>query len=189
MKNISLLKTILPIVLALVLNACSSGARMSAMVVPITPENIITEESKLYQSIELSEVSGGKKTNPLWTSQVGDEEFLQALLNSLKAHALISVGEAKYRLIAKLIKIKQPLVGFDLTVKSTIQYELLEINTQKIVYNEQVYVEYTAAFGDSLLGSKRLQLANEGAIKDNISKFITTLISLFKSDTLVVSKK
>ena len=85
------------------LNACSSGARMSAMVVPLTAENIITEENKLYQSMELGEVSGGKKTNPMWTSQIGNEEFQQALLNSLKAHALISVGDAKYKLTAKLL--------------------------------------------------------------------------------------
>ena len=185
MKNLSLLKIIIPIALALMLNACSSGARMSAMVVPLTAENIITEENKLYQSMELGEVSGGKKTNPMWTSQIGNEEFQQALLNSLKAHALISVGDAKYKLTAKLLKIKQPLIGFSLTVRSTIQYELLEMQTQKVVYDKVVDVEYTAEFGDAMLGSKRLQLANEGAIKDNISQFITSLIAQSQSGNLV----
>ncbi len=162
---------------------------MSAMVVPTTSNNIITEENKLYQSMELAEVSGGKKTNPLWTSQIGNEEFQKALLNSLQAHALISVSETKYKLTAKLLKIKQPLMGLSLTVKSSIKYELMDVLTQKIVYDETVDVEYTAEFGDSFLASKRLQLANEGAIKDNILKFITNLISSSRSGIFAHSTK
>lgn len=177
-------KIILLLSCVFMLNACASGARMNAMTVSTSPETIITEDNILFQSVELADVSGGKKTNPLWTSQIGNAEFQEALLNSLKAHAMISVGEVKYILTAKLEKIKQPFIGISMTVKSSIHYELKEVSTQKIIFSETIDEKYTAAFGDALLGAKRLQLANEGAIKVNISTLITKLVRKSKSGVL-----
>lgn len=34
--------------------------------------------------IKVEQVAGGKQTNPLWKSNIGDEEFKAALQNSLK---------------------------------------------------------------------------------------------------------
>lgn len=177
-------KVLLLLSCIMLLQACSSGARMNAMTVNTTADTIITEKNEFYQAMEIAGVTGGQKTNPLWTSEVGNEEFEQALLNSLKAHAMISVGEAKYKLVATLEEVKQPFIGFDMTVKSKVRYELTSVENQNVVYNEVVDNEYTAEFGDSFLASKRLQLANEGAIRENILNFIEKIIEVSKSTSV-----
>ena len=184
MKKTSLFRVIIIIASVFILNACASGARMNAMIVSATPDTMINEQNTLYQAVEIVEVSGGQKTNPLWTSEVGDVEFEQALLNTLKAHAMFSIDEAKYKLTAELVEVKQPLFGLSLTVKSTVKYELMDVKSQKIIFDEVINNEYTAAFGDSFMAVKRLQLANEGAIRENISSFITDLITRSKSGKL-----
>lgn len=172
------------ILLGFALSACAAGARTGAMVADVQTGTIIGEENPLRKSVELSSVEGGKDTNPLWTSEVGGEEFSAALRQSLALHAILAdgEGEGKYILKADLLKVKQPLMGFNLTVKSDVHYTLTETESGKVLFDEEIHAEYTAKMGDALLGAKRLQIANEGSIQKNIATLIEMLIDRSRND-------
>lgn len=70
------------------------------------------------------------------------------------------------------------MMGFDMTVGSTVRYSLIETQTRKEVYARVIQISYTAKMSDAFIGSQRLKLANEGAVKANIESFINDLLAL-----------
>ena len=166
--------------MALVLGACATASNPGAMVADLTESNIISEDSKLANAVTLESVSGGQETNPLWTSQVSDSDFAEALRQSLAAHAILATDEGDYKLTAELEKLKQPVLGgFNMSVTSDVKYTLTSVETGEVVYEDMVSEKYTAQMGDAFMGVERLRLANEGSIKQNISTMLTNLIAEF----------
>ena len=161
---------------ALCLVGCASASKPGAMLASVSEQTIISETSPLREAVRVGDVDGGKKTNPLWSSQVSSEDFSEALRQSLSAHAMLSGGEGDYRLDASLLKVKQPFIGIDMTVTSTVLYELTNLKTGAVVFEETIETPYTAKMSDAFVGVKRLQLANEGSIKSNISSIIKMMI-------------
>ena len=171
------MKRLMIIAAAAALSACASASKPGAMVAPVLEANIIADESPLREAFTVGAVTGGKETNPLWTSEVSNTDFAEALRQSLAAHAMLNSVEGKYRLDAEMLKLKQPFAGFNMTVTSTVRYKVTEVAGGGVVLDETIETPYTAEVGDSFLAVKRLQLANEGSIKGNISKLIELLIS------------
>jgi hypothetical protein len=170
-----MLKFILVLVAAASLAGCATPADVNAMIG--TPTVQLIQNSPLKQAVQVNNVSGGQKTNPLWTSQVGDMEFQQALEQSLGIQGVTTGAGAKYRLNAVLVELHQPFAGFDLTVRSTVRYTLMEVATNRVVFDQTITAEFTAGVSDAVLAVQRLKLANEGSIKSNISKFMDQLFS------------
>ena len=88
------------------------------------------------------------------------------------------VAGSKYQLTADLTRLDQPMMGFNMTVTSTVRYSLIETQTRKEVYAQVIQIGHTASMSDAFIGSQRLKLANEGAVKANIQAFIKDLIAL-----------
>ena len=168
------------IVLLVALTGCASSARVSEMVAYAPTPAAIPDEFRLRESMALAAVLGGESTNPLWTSEVGNREFQEALRQSLIAHNLLSgAGKtARYALNAHLIKMKQPFFGFSFTVTSEVKYTIYEKNTNYILFDDIITASHTASIGDAFLGTERLRLANEGSIKENISVFINRILHI-----------
>ncbi len=177
------MRRLILIVAAAALSACASASKPGAMVAPVVEANIIADASPLREAFFVGDVSGGKDTNPLWTSEVSNADFAEALRQSLSAHAMLSSAQQKYRIDAEMLKVKQPFAGFNMTVTSTVRYKATEIASGAVVFDETIEVPYTAEVGDAFLGVKRLQLANEGSIKGNITKLIETLIAKLGLET------
>lgn len=170
------------LLLAVALSACASPARTSNMVVDRASSSAAaTSGSPLVGAINLAEVSGGEPTNPMWTSEVGNAEFREALRLSLIANNLLSLApaQARYNLTADLHSLSQPMIGLDMTVTAAVRYILVEMDSQTgepaLRFNELVTMPYTATFGDSPIGIERLRLANEGAIRENITELLARL--------------
>lgn len=177
------MRRLILIVAAAALSACASASKPGAMVAPVVEANIIADASPLREAFFVGDVSGGKDTNPLWTSEVSNADFAEALRQSLSAHAMLSSAQQKYRIDAEMLKVKQPFAGFNMTVTSTVRYKATEIASGAVVFDETIEVPYTAEVGDAFLGVKRLQLANEGSIKGNITKLIESLIAKLGLET------
>jgi hypothetical protein len=159
------------------LAGCASPARTGMMTVPSGAVTVASAQSPFHQAVAIASVSGGKATNPLWTSEVGQLEFEGALRDSLTNNALLArVAPSRFELHAILKSVDQPLFGFDMTVTSSIAYRVVETESRASWFDELVTVSYTAKFADSLLGVERLKLANEGSIKTNIRTFIEELV-------------
>ena len=171
------MKKIVAIFAVALLAGCATPAAVEQMAVslPITQTN-----PALKNSVAVAEVTGGRDTNPMWTSQVSSDAFRRALEQSLESAGMFSkiIAGSKYQLTADLTRLDQPMIGFDMTVGSSVRYSLIETQTRKEVYARVIQISYTAKMSDAFIGSQRLKLANEGSVKANIEAFIKDLVAL-----------
>lgn len=164
-------------ILVLHLSGCATPASVEGMSVDRGDVVSASADFPLKNTLSVGEVSGGEETNPIWTSEVGNEEFRSALESSLRRGQLLSTAEqaSLYRLNATLIELQQPLVGFDIRVNSSVRYELLSMGRGDRLWQETINAGYTATVNDAFMGVERLRLANEGSIRENIKKLIERL--------------
>lgn len=174
-------KAVVVVVFAHMLAACSSGARIGAMTVPVSPDTLITSSSPAFKAITIANVSGGSETNPLWLSKVSNENFQEALQQSLALHAMAADKPGRYWLTAELISLNQPFAGFDMTVTAKVHYVLSDTTGQPPRFDQTIETPYTANFSDNFLAAERLRLANEGAVRENIEKAIKALLGALQS--------
>jgi opacity protein-like surface antigen len=170
-------RIVLGAVLASGLAGCAEAARVDQMAA--TPTTALPAASGLQHTVQVSNVSGGTSTNPMWMSKVGNPEFQSALQSSLATAGMLSSGAGRYRLEAMLETLHQPMIGFDMTVHSQVHYTLNDTTTGKPVFDREINADFTATMGDAFIAVTRLQLANEGSIKKNIQTFMDQLIAEF----------
>lgn len=165
--------------IVLLASGCAAPARIDQMTAQATPQQRIVQ-TPLRTSIAVRDVTGGKETNPMWVSNIGNSEFEQALEASLRDVGLLANGKqsGKYMLVAHLERVDQPMAGFDMTVTVGVMYSLIERSTGKELLNRRISVPYTASFSAAFAGTERLRIANEGAVRANISKLIEDLFGL-----------
>ena len=177
MKKI--LQVLIPVVFAVVLTGCAAPARVEQMTAAVSSQQRIAA-TPLRQNIAVSDVTGGKETNPMWMSNVGNSEFEHALEASMRDAGLLAAGKqaGKYTLVAHLESVDQPMAGFNMTVTVTVSYSLVERATGKEILNRRVSLPYTASMTDAFAGTERLRIANEGAVRVNITKLIDELFAL-----------
>lgn len=113
-------------------------------------------------------VSGGRETNPLLTSDVGNEEFRVALIDSLLAAGIYHGQAGNYELSATITDIDQPLFGFTFTVRVKVNYLLRNLKTHTVLFERVISSEGSASPGDEFIGVHRLRVAKERAMKNNI---------------------
>lgn len=169
------------------LGGCASNASFEKMIATQPAAQTPTNKS-LLNNIVVTTVAGGRETNPLLASQVNNESFRQALESSLKRADLYS-NEAKYKLAVNLIELKQPLLGFDLTVTCNTHYRLENPSSDKPLFDKNIITSYTATVSDAFIAIERLKIANEGAVKANITEFIKELYLLPVTVTPKIAKK
>lgn len=155
------------------LAGCATAATGAGMTV--APHEITKASGETASAVEVSEVSGGQETNPAWTSQVEDAQFKEALVESLRRAGLLAEANPKYGLTARLMKLVQPLAGFDMTVTATVRYELKDLQSGEVLWSDTVTTPHTATLGDAFVGIRRLRLANEGAVRKNIATLLERL--------------
>lgn len=135
---------------------------------------------ELEGAIAIGAVSGGEETNPLWTSEVGNEAFRAALDQTLMLVGARARNDSRatYRLDADIVGVDQPLLGTDLKVTSTVQYTMTPLAGGK-PFSTLVIESFVATTADAFFGVERLRLANEGSMRRNIETFIDRLIEYY----------
>jgi hypothetical protein len=168
-------------VIAPLLAACASGARVEEMTAPPSAVAPVGPSSPAFGAVSLGTVTGGSATNPLWISQVSNENFHAALAQSLAAHRLEAPTGGRYRLNADLIELDQPWIGLDITVTAKVRYTLTSPGGGAPHFDRTIETPYTAKFGDNLYGVERFRLADEGAIRANIATAIEQLTATLQT--------
>jgi len=79
-----------------------------------------------------------------------------------------------YHIDINLLGLSQPSMGFDMTVTSHVNYKVYDPAGQPLLL-ETIDTPYTATVSDAFVGVKRLQLANEGSIRESIKTFFDKL--------------
>lgn len=177
------MKKLIVALCALTVCACASASDPSLMAAEVTETTTLSANSVMRDNVSVGTVSGGRETNPLWTSQVSDDAFAEALRQSFAAHAMLATEQGDFRLDAELVELSQPLAGFDMTVHAQVQYTLTNVQTGAVVFDQRIAESHTATVGDAFMGVERLRLANEGSIKTNIATLIERLIDTLDAET------
>ena len=156
------------------LGACAAPARPEAMTVGVQPTDRQFPQP-FRRAMCVRNVTGGESTNPLWVSKVDNGGFQSALSSSLGNTGLAAGGsDCAFPIDANLLGLAQPIMGFDLTVTSHVNYKVYDRAGQPVLL-ETVDVPFTATMSDSLVAFERLRIANEGAIRTSIQKFLDKL--------------
>jgi hypothetical protein len=178
-----MMKRIVPLLLSIaaagILSGCASPARIDQMTATASAQQRIAP-TPLRTNVAVRDVTGGQETNPLWKSNIGNSEFEQALEASLRDAGLLAPGKqaGKYMLVAHLENVDQPIAGFSMTVTATVSYSLIERATGKEVFQRRVSLPYTAGATAAFSGVERLRIANEGAVRANITQLIDELFAM-----------
>jgi uncharacterized protein YlaN (UPF0358 family) len=70
------------------------------------------------------------------------------------------------------------MFGLDLQVSTRVNYTIIDTNKGEIILDQIIDAVHTATFSDALVAATRLKMANEGAGKNNIKKFLERLSNL-----------
>lgn len=162
---------------AFLVGACAQGAREERMVAPASAATASLPGDPEYQSVAVAEVTGGKATNPLWMSNVNSTAIKNALVKSLDATGMLAPNpdEAIYTLTAQMQELKRPFIGLQMTVKSRINYEVIEVRSGVMFMQQSVAAEGAAKVSDAFIGSERLRIANEISVRNNINDLVAKL--------------
>lgn len=165
-------KIILISAILAILSGCASPASKQAMV--IKPESVATVKQDQKGKFSVVGVSGGKATNPMWTSQVSKENFEAALKESLVLSGLTTPEQStdQYKIDADLQSLNQPLFGLTFDVVSTVNYKVYKPGFEK---QFPIVATGRATPSDALVAINRLKIANERSIQENITEFIKQL--------------
>ncbi|MFT5325706.1 MAG: hypothetical protein ACI8P0_003578 [Planctomycetaceae bacterium] len=154
---------------------CATSAKTMAMMPNPSQIQLVNHHSG---SVEVA-VSGGKETNPLWTSQISSQNFEQALSRAVQESEVFSAaapsGQGAYRLDVALGNTKQPMVGLAMTVGMTSHWKLSRTSDQAVVWQDTIQASYKAAFTEHVVGTERLRKANEGAARESIREGLKRL--------------
>lgn len=170
------IRTLIFLTLSLLMVGCASPARVDHMTLR-TQMPVVDQASALRNGVLLGLVTGGKATNPMWMSQVSNQDFHRALQVSLeRAGLLANAGsDGEFDLSANLDDLRQPMAGASMTVSAKIHYTLTRKSDGNRVFEKTIDLPYTAAFNEAFMGSERVRIANEGAIRVNIEQLISEL--------------
>lgn len=175
-------KVVTAICLASLLSACAAPARIDQMTARPTGA-VVASNSAFKGQLAVKEVTGGSETNPMWTSQIASADFERALEKSLESAGLVAPRQGgRYYVVADMTKVDQPLLGLDMTVTAHVRYIVVERASGKTVFDKVMAVPFTATVSDAFLGVERLKIANEGAARVNIGKFIEEIVAMRISD-------
>ena len=152
---------------ALLLSGCASAANSAAM----TWTTRAGIEPKAEASVAVS-VTGGKGTNPMWSSNITSEDFAAALRSSIVATDLfkkvLAVEAADYRIDVLLVRSEKPIGGVSMSVSLTANWKLSRRSDGSVVWEKTIANQYTAPLKSALVGATRLRKALEGAARENI---------------------
>ncbi|MEM1420245.1 MAG: hypothetical protein AAGF51_06435 [Pseudomonadota bacterium] len=165
--------------------ACTSGARGTAAVAPVSESTILPFDSPLRKAVTVGSVvgeEGGGETG-LVISSISNEDFREALTTSLDLNQILGEGDtAPMSLDATIEKVDQPQLAINLTDNMTVFYRLIEKSTGRIVWEERVFKGDTTRFTESLIRSERQRIANENGARANIERFLERLVKASKDD-------
>ncbi|MCK4886977.1 MAG: hypothetical protein KAS96_06280 [Planctomycetes bacterium] len=178
MKRMMLKKIIIGVLflislsVSLLINGCAANANR---MVPTDFEVV----NKHHHTVSINISTGWKETNFLWTSQVSNSAFTEALNNALVKsgvfQAVIKGGGADYLLDVTILNYDQPWIGINFDIRMKTKWKLTDTKTLVPVWSGIFETTYRAKFSDALIAAERLQKANEGSVRTNIKEGIRRL--------------
>jgi len=169
-------RTLLLLATVVLLSACATPAKVDSMSISAVDRYQFQADRPLSDRVSVGTVTGGKDTNPMWTSEIGGVEFAAALRDSLETARLLNSNTvSEFELDAELLKVDQPMFGFTFNVDTEVRYTLRDKQTAEIVLQETIQATGTATTGDAFAGVKRLRIATEKSAQESIKRIVDLL--------------
>jgi len=151
---------------AVAIAGCATASKPEAMV-PTTPVAGIHHT----QSTNVA-VTGGSATSSMGKSQISNEAFQQAIVQSIESSktfsSVVKGAGGDCQLAVTVVSMDQPSFGLTFTVKMEAAWSLKKADGT-VLMQESIKSEGTAGVGDAFAAVERLRLANEAAARANIS--------------------
>jgi len=175
--RISPVLVLLSVVLVLQqLAGCASATKSTAMVA----ESDAMQHRHPY-SVQV-QVSGGHETGTMDNSQISNEAFTEALVESIEKTGVFAetrqAGNADYLLHVTLLDLEQPIFGASMKVRMEAAWMLINNASGETVWKQAIESQYTAGAFDAFAAVTRIRLATEGAARNNIQQGIALLSGL-----------
>lgn len=149
-----------------VIAGCATASKPEAMVPPTPIAGI--QHAKTTSVV----VAGGAETSALGKSQISNEAFQQAIVQSIEKNktfsSVVKGAAGDYQLAVTVVSMDQPSFGFSFTVKMEAAWSLKKADGT-VVMQEVVRSEGTAGATEAFSGAERLRIANEYAARANIA--------------------
>ncbi len=159
---------------AVVLGGCASPANRQAMVVD--KETKVAKQHPYSVSVT---ASGGAETSGAGSSNVSNPDLkaaIEASINDTKVFRQVVEGKGgQYELVVTVIGVSKPTFGFSMTVALETGWTLTRMSDQKVVFRQAFNSSFTAPASAAFVGTERLRLALEGAVKASITSGIKAL--------------
>lgn len=165
---------------------CATGATPGGMAPSGPPEPARLDAAALERAPTLSiRTTGGEETNPLHTSEIGNDAFTAAVAwEVVRRGAFRPVFDhpADYHLHVHLVEVRQPFWGWlDMEVAVVADWHLRDLRTGGLVFAERIRSRFEATGEDSSVGIRRLRLANEGSARRNIEAGVRGLVAALRA--------
>jgi Tfp pilus assembly protein FimT len=175
LRDIYLVTAVL-VACAVLLGGCAAPAASRAMV----PETAAVERTHPY-SVNV-QVTGGRATEPTGTPQISNDNFDQAITETLtKTKTFAKVQSEKsgnYELNVIIFNVHQPSSENTATVTLETGWTLTNRLTGSVVWQKALRSTYTASRDSDVTFVGRLKKATEGAAKDTIKQGVTEIARL-----------
>ena len=169
MKSINILSLLVTVSAAIVLTGCSTPCQPQAMAGQSLP-HASTPHDPVVVTVD--------STVPARNLLIG-KNFSEALTESLhKTDLFKSVtasDNAVFRLETTIEDLAQPAQGFNMTVQLAVDWKLIRISDNHVLWHEKIHSTYTASLGAAFAGWTRMRIATEGAARKNIEEGLTKL--------------
>lgn len=158
--------------LAFASTGCAEAPHPAAMTV--SPAAVA---APLGPSLKVMPVAGGKKTEGWDTSHLGNAEFQDALLSSLKNSRLFQsvamTGPADWLLRTTIVS--QEMRGlYHNTAEMMVRYDISDTSGRGL-WGDTVYSSAELGVGDIFSGAERKRVVIENAARGNLSKLLKRL--------------
>lgn len=158
---------------AVLLCACAAPAQRANMEVGAT---VLAKKNQHAVAVS---VTGGQETENAG-SVVADRDFKAAVESSLERSGAFgsvqaSAADAGFTLSANIIELRRPIFGSSFTVELEVGWTLTRRLDGAVLLRKAIRTGHTATMSDAFSGAKRMQLAVEGAARNNIESFLKEL--------------
>jgi hypothetical protein len=156
------------------------GCRLTTQSSSLVVTNFAAEHSHPY-TLRVR-AAGGRKTEAWRNSRISDAVFLDALVQSLDRAGVfarvVTSENADYLLDVFIEDVQEPTTGLDVTVNLKAKWTVKNLKSGKVEYTETIVTPYTTRIDEALVDTQRLQLASEGAARENIREGILRISRL-----------
>lgn len=144
--------------------------------IPVIPGQDLHISNK---TLKVGNVIGGESTNAFTGSKIDAMSLRSAIVISLDKYKLFNVVETgeDYILDALILSQDQPMMGLDMKVGLLVKY-ILKNSKGEDIWVEEIHSSYTAAMSEAFVGAIRLDIANKGAIRENVKILLEKLSDL-----------